>query len=78
MSAIPAVTVLLPVRNAAATLGSCLDSIQAQSLTNFELLVIDDASSDDSREMVLARAVADARIRLLCALRRGLVACLNA
>ena len=78
MSAVPAVTVLMPVRDAAATLGSCLDSIQAQSFTDFELLVIDDASSDDTHQMVSERAAADPRIRLLRAPRRGLVACLNA
>jgi glycosyltransferase involved in cell wall biosynthesis len=78
MSAVPAVTVLMPARDAAATLGSCLDSIQAQSFTDFELLVIDDASSDDTHQMVSERAAADPRIRLLRAPRRGLVACLNA
>ena len=78
MSAVPAVTVLMPVRDAAATLGSCLDSIQAQSFTDFELLVIDDDSSDATHQMVSERAAADPRIRLLRAPRRGLVACLNA
>jgi len=78
MSVVPAVTVLMPARDAAATLGSCLDSIQAQSFTDFELLVIDDASSDDTHQMVSERAAADPRIRLLRAPRRGLVACLNA
>ncbi len=78
MSAVPAVTVLMPMRDAAATLGSCLDSIQAQSFTDFELLVIDDASSDATHQMVSERAAADPRIRLLRAPRRGLVACLNA
>jgi glycosyltransferase involved in cell wall biosynthesis len=76
--ATPAVTILKPVRNAAATLETCLDSIQAQSFRDFELLVVDDASSDDSRELVLARVQSDARIRLLGASQRGLVACLNA
>ena len=78
MNATPAVTILMPVRNAMATLDCCLDSIQAQSLGDFELLVVDDASTDDSRELVLARAQSDARIRLLDASQRGLVACLNA
>ena len=78
MKATPAVTVLMPVRNAAVTLDTCLDSIQAQSLGDFELLIVDDASTDDSRELVLARAQSDTRIHLLGASQRGLVACLNA
>lgn len=68
----------MPVRNEASTLGACLDSIQGQSLPDFELLVVDDASTDDTRRLVAARARADARIRLLPAARVGLVACLNA
>lgn len=68
----------MPVNNAALTLGACLDSIQAQSFSDFELLVVDDASTDDTRWLASARAREDARIRLLCAPRRGLVACLNA
>ena len=77
MYATPAVTVLMPMRNATATLDACLDSIQAQSLGDFELLVVDDTSTDHSRELVAARAQTDARIRLLHAPERGLVACLN-
>ena len=77
MNTTPAVAVLMPVRNAAATLDACLDSIQAQSFRDFELLVVDDASTDDSREVVAARAPSDPRIRLLGAPQRGLVACLN-
>jgi glycosyltransferase involved in cell wall biosynthesis len=77
MSLHPALTVLMPVRNAAATLGACLDSIQAQCFTDFELLIIDDGSSDDSRALVSARARGDARIRLQTGARRGLVASLN-
>jgi len=77
MNTIPAVTVLMPVRDAAATLDACLDSIQAQSFADFELLVVDDDSTDDSRALVAARAESDPRIRLLDAPQRGLVACLN-
>jgi glycosyltransferase involved in cell wall biosynthesis len=77
MNTTAAVTVLMPVRNAAATLDACLDSIQAQSFRDFELLVVDDASTDDSCSLVAARMQLDTRIRLLDAPRRGLVACLN-
>ena len=68
----------MPVRNAAATLDACLDSIQAQTLSDFEVVVVDDASEDGSRALVAARADGDARIRLLPGRRSGLVACLNA
>ena len=40
------VSVLLPVYNGAGTLGQALDSILAQDLADFELLVVDDASTD--------------------------------
>lgn len=68
----------MPVRDATATLDACLDSIQAQTLTDFEAVIVDDASSDGSRELVAARARSDDRIRLLPGPYRGLVACLNA
>lgn len=68
----------MPVRNAAATLAPCLDSILAQSFADFELLVVDDASCDETRCSVSSRARSDARIRMLCPQERGLVACLNA
>lgn len=74
----PAVSVLMPVRNGAATLAACLDSIQAQTLADFELLVMDDGSTDGTGDLVSARARGDGRIRVSSGPRRGLVACLNA
>jgi glycosyltransferase involved in cell wall biosynthesis len=72
----PKVTVLLPVYNAATFLSATLNSILAQSFTDFELLAIDDASSDDSRAIL--RAVNDPRIRLVeHAVNQGLIATLN-
>lgn len=59
----PTVSVCVPVYNAAAHLGECIDSILAQTYTDFELLIVDDGSTDDSRDVV--RAYADPRIRLL-------------
>lgn len=77
MSTTPEVSVLIPVRDAAATLGACLDSVLAQTFVNYEILVVDDASEDDSRALASARAQTDRRIRLLSPGQRGLVACLN-
>lgn len=59
----PTVSVCVPVYNASAHLGECIDSILAQTYTDFELLIVDDGSTDSSRDVV--RAYADPRIRLL-------------
>ena len=42
----PAVTVLIPARNAAATLAQTLDSLAAQTFRDFDVLLVDDASTD--------------------------------
>lgn len=63
MSAAPKVTVLMPVYNAETFLREAIDSILAQTLTDFELLVIDDGSADGSADVV--RSYGDARIRLV-------------
>ncbi|MCB0768433.1 MAG: glycosyltransferase, partial [Flavobacteriales bacterium] len=47
----PLVTVLLPVHNAAPFLQAALDSILAQTFTDFELLAIDDGSTDGSSDL---------------------------
>lgn len=73
----PRVSVLLPVRNAAATLAACLRSLQRQTLTDFELLAVDDGSDDGSAELLRRAAAGDPRIQLLQPGRVGLVAALN-
>ncbi|HEY3331666.1 MAG TPA: glycosyltransferase family 2 protein [Capsulimonadaceae bacterium] len=52
MRAIPAVSVILPVYNAAPYLRQAVDSILAQSFADFELLVFDDGSTDASRAIL--------------------------
>ncbi len=42
----PLVSMLLQVHNASATLGAALDSLLAQSLPDFEVVSLDDGSSD--------------------------------
>lgn len=61
----PAVTVLMGIYNGARHLRDSLASIQAQTLADFEFLIIDDASTDDSLSIVEAAAAGDARIRVL-------------
>ena len=77
MSTYPAISVVLPLHNAAATLPACLASILRQTCTRFEVLAIDDGSHDDSGELVRRGAQVDPRIRLLRPGRVGLVTALN-
>jgi hypothetical protein len=71
------ITILLPVWNALATLPRAVESIRAQTHSNWELLVIDDGSTDGSAEWLDSRAAEDDRIRVSHTAHRGLVAALN-
>lgn len=73
----PRVSVLLPVRDAAATLAACLDSLRRQTLADHEIVAVDDGSTDSSRALLLAAAAADRRIRVIATPPRGLPAALN-
>ena len=73
----PAISVLLPARNAASTLGRALESIRAQTFGDFEVLVVDDGSTDDTRAHLEAAARTDARFRVLGTTGVGLVSALN-
>lgn len=74
----PRVSVLLPVRDAAPTLGECLDSLGAQTLADHEVVAVDDGSTDATRSLLADRARRDLRLRVLTTPPRGLVAALNA
>ena len=63
MTQSPRVTFLLSVRNCARTVGATIDSVLAQTMPDFELLVIDDVSTDATVEIV--RNYRDPRIRLI-------------
>jgi glycosyltransferase involved in cell wall biosynthesis len=64
-SAAPRVTVLIGSYDNAATLPRAIDSILAQSLTDLELIVVDDGSTDATAELTERYARDDARVRLL-------------
>jgi glycosyltransferase involved in cell wall biosynthesis len=72
------VSVLLPVYNGAATLREALDSILAQEGVELELLLIDDASRDESAEIIKAYAARDERVTAILHEKNiGLAATLN-
>ncbi len=77
MSAAPVISVLLPVHNGEKYLSSAVDSILAQSFADFELLIIDDGSTDNSLAILRDYEKKDARIRLKSRENKGLVASLN-
>jgi len=59
----PLVTVLIPVYNGAKFLGEAIESILNQTLEDFELLIIDDGSTDNCVDII--RGYHDSRIRLV-------------
>jgi O-antigen/teichoic acid export membrane protein len=61
----PRVSILIPAYNAQETILRALDSAQSQTLADIEILVIDDASTDSTADLVRVRARQDSRIRLL-------------
>jgi glycosyltransferase involved in cell wall biosynthesis len=72
----PAVTVGIPFFNSAATLLESIRSVYAQSFTDWELLLVDDGSTDASLD--IAQSVYDPRVRLISdGVNRGLVYRLN-
>ena len=49
---IPAVSVVIPMYNAEKFIGACLESIFAQNFKDFEVIVVDDCSTDNSVAVV--------------------------
>ena len=70
-SATPRVSVVMPLHNAADRVEAGVRSVLGQSLAAWELLVVDDASTDDSVARVEALAAGDARVRVLRLERNG-------
>lgn len=57
-------SVLVPVYNVAEWLRTCVDSVLTQSFQNFELLLVNDGSADESRSICDEYAAGDSRIRV--------------
>jgi len=75
---LPLVSVLLPARDAAATIGAALESVSRQTLTDLECVIVDDGSRDETAAKAERMARRDRRFRLLSQPARGIVAALGA
>jgi glycosyltransferase involved in cell wall biosynthesis len=71
------ISVILPVYNAELYIEEAVNSILSQTFTDFELIIIDDGSTDSSLELLSKLAALDARIRLVSRENKGLIATLN-
>ena len=60
----PAISVVLPVYNAAAYVREAVESILAQSFTDFELIITNDGSSDGSGAILCLESNAGNRIKI--------------
>lgn len=76
--ALPAVSILMPVRNEERFLPAALESIYRQTLQDWELVAVDDGSTDATPAILQLAASSDSRIRVLRPAKRGLVPALNA
>lgn len=66
-------SVIVPVYNVEAYLSKCLDSILTQSFTNFEVICVNDGSTDGSLNILTEYAQKDSRIRVISQKNGGLV-----
>jgi glycosyltransferase involved in cell wall biosynthesis len=78
--ATPEISVLVPIYNVERYLRECLDSLRAQTFTDFEVLCINDGSTDGSRAIIGEYLEADPRFKVIdkpnsgygCSMNRGL------
>ncbi|MGC4100699.1 glycosyltransferase family 2 protein [Ferruginibacter sp.] len=72
---IPTITVLMPAYNAAKYIGEAISSVLQQSFGDFELLIINDGSADNTVEVI--NSFTDERIRIIHQTNQGVAAALN-
>jgi glycosyltransferase involved in cell wall biosynthesis len=73
----PLVSVVMPVYNGQLHLARSVESVLRQSFSDFELLIIDDGSTDGSRDIIDRYRAGDSRITLIRQPHSGLIVALN-
>ena len=71
------ISIILPVYNAEFYLSECMDSLISQTHCDFELICIDDGSTDNSLDILKSYALEDERIKVVSRENKGLVYTLN-
>ena len=74
----PKVSVIMPVYKTEATVAAAIESVLAQTLTDFELIAVDDGSPDKAGEVLAAYAAKDPRVSVYSQENRGLSGARNA
>lgn len=73
----PEITVIIPAYNAGDHLGACLDSVLGQSFTDWELIICDDGSTDDTGKISDRYSESDSRIKVIHKANAGVSAARN-
>ncbi|MDR2410857.1 MAG: glycosyltransferase, partial [Bacteroidales bacterium] len=71
----PVLSIIIPTYNSSKTINRCLDSILCQSYSNYEILVMDGLSSDNTLELV--KAYNDRRIQIYSGKDNGIYDAMN-
>jgi glycosyltransferase involved in cell wall biosynthesis len=71
----PLVSIVLPVKNGAQYIGDAIDSLLAQTFSDFELIVIDDGSTDQTAQIV--KSYTDSRVSLVSQENQGVAKAAN-
>lgn len=78
MAKFPYISVIVPAYNAESTLHACVASILAQSFADFELIVVDDGSTDSSSYIIDSYVTTDSRVRHISRKNGGVSSARNA
>ena len=73
----PNVSILMPAHNAANTLRETLESIQSQTLADFELIAVNDGSEDETSNILHTYSTNDKRIKAVDMVHGGIIKALN-
>jgi heptose III glucuronosyltransferase len=74
----PALSIIVPCHNAAGYLATCLNSVLAQTMRDFEIIVVDDGSTDDTAQLLRIYAFMHACIRVITQRNGGVSQARNA